>query len=72
MLTIVLGIGAQSSKLVAQHVQLDLDVGAMFLRKQVGELCLDLGLLVEQSLDGGAQRRIERKPSVGAVAVIRA
>lgn len=47
MLTILVGICAQDTVLMAQHVKLHLDVGSIFLRKKSGQFGLDLGLLVE-------------------------
>ena len=57
-LTIVIGICAQNTELMAQHFQFHLDVGAIFLGEQHGEPCLDLGLLVEQLLDCGVEGRV--------------
>lgn len=48
-----LGVGDQDAKLVAEHVELHLHVGAIFLGEQSSQLGLDLGLLVEEVLDGG-------------------
>ena len=45
-------------ELVTQHLELQLDVGAIFLGEQGGQSCLDLGLLVQQVLDGGIQGRV--------------
>lgn len=44
---LVVGICAQNTVLMAQHVELDLDIGSIFLRKKSGQLGLNLGLLVE-------------------------
>lgn len=46
-LTILVGICAQDTVLMTQHVKLHLDVGSILLRKKSGQLGLDLGLLVE-------------------------
>ena len=43
---------------MTQHLELQLDVGAILLGEQSGEPCLDLGLLVQQVLDGGIQGRV--------------
>ena len=48
----IVGIDAQDAQLVAQVVELDPDVGAVFLREELCELFLDLSLLVEQRPDG--------------------
>lgn len=57
-LTVVVSVGAQHMKFMTQHLELQLDVGAILLREQGGEPCLDLGLLVQQVLDGGIQGRV--------------
>jgi hypothetical protein len=52
------GVGMQDAKLMAEHFEFHLDVWAILLREQGSQLRLDLGLLVEQVLDGGVQRGI--------------
>jgi hypothetical protein len=43
---------------MAQAVELDPQVWAVLLGQQCGKLGLDVGLLVEQGLDGGVERRV--------------
>jgi hypothetical protein len=52
------GVGVQDAKLMAEHFEFHLDVGAILLREQGSQLRLDLSLLVEQVLDGRIQRGI--------------
>jgi hypothetical protein len=58
-LTIIVCVCSKYTVLVAQHFELHLDVGPVFLGEEGGELCLDLGmlclelgLLIQQVLDG--------------------
>lgn len=52
-LTMLVGVGMENAKLMAQHVELHFDVGAELLGEEGSQLGLDVGLLVEQVLDGG-------------------
>jgi hypothetical protein len=58
VLTMFFGVGVQDAKLMAEHFEFHLDVGAILLREQGSQLRLDLSLLVEQVLDGRIQRGI--------------
>lgn len=46
-LTIFVGICAQNTVLMAQHVKFHLNIGSIFLRKESSQLGLNLRLLVE-------------------------
>lgn len=52
------GQGPQGGQLLAQHLKLEADVGAISRGQQRGQLGLDLGMLVQQGADGGVRREI--------------
>lgn len=64
-LTMLIGVGMENAKLMAQHVELHFDVGAELLGEEGSQLGLDVGLLVEQVLDGGVQGWVIRRRGRG-------